>query len=281
MIHTGEFLAIFCADDDVWRRLDAVTPRLPLPARRVRSWGRFQALAPAARCAIVHIPWLEGSRDFAALKVLMQTHPLLPIVLVTERHWSVARRPQDILIDEVVWARDLEVSLEGAVLSTLAVSWRDRVARTVRQASHVGVRLRRALVEAIRQSPPPRTVQALAAIAGCDRRTLWENWRASEAPGTPKVFIEWLLLVSAVEQKRPGKSWATVARELAMTPRTVTRLMRKLTGIESRRDLAMIGLSEILQIFVDEFVQRFQHDTAPDRLAPIRTDPYLSRHSGP
>jgi hypothetical protein len=117
------------------------------------------------------------------------------------------------------------------------------VGATLRRAHHLPQRLRDALALACEHGRPIRTVEKLAAAAGCDRRTLWAHWKQSAGQRTAlrlQDFLHWLLLLRASHRKCATRPWAQVAAEIGVHPHTLSRLARQLTGI-SLRELSDFG----------------------------------------
>lgn len=124
----------------------------------------------------------------------------------------------------------------------------------LRQAGHLPPRLREALALACDERRSIRTVEKLAAAAGCDRRTLWTHWKSSVGPDAElrlQDFLHWLLLLRAAHRKMPALAWADVADEIGIHPHTLSRLARQLTGL-SLRDLAAEGHAPLSRRFEAE-----------------------------
>lgn len=114
------------------------------------------------------------------------------------------------------------------------------IAAQFRRAPHLPPRLREALAIACDERKPIRTVEKLAAAAGCDRRTLWTHWKQSVGRRSElrlQDFLHWVLLVRAAHRKTASRPWAEVAEEIGIHPHTLGRLARQLTG-SSLRELS-------------------------------------------
>jgi AraC-like DNA-binding protein len=112
-------------------------------------------------------------------------------------------------------------------------------AAALRRAAHLPPRLREALALACDDGRAIRTVEKLAAAAGCDRRTLWTHWKnaVNDRAGAGlrlQDYLHWVLLLRAAHRKRPSLAWADVAEELGIHPHTLSRLARQLTGTPLR-----------------------------------------------
>jgi AraC-like DNA-binding protein len=117
------------------------------------------------------------------------------------------------------------------------------LAAELREAAHLPPRLREALALACDERRGIRTVERLASVAGCDRRTLWTHWKSAvgaDADLRLQDFVHWLLLLRATQRKTAELAWADVADEVGIHPHTLSRLARQLTG-GSLRDLAASG----------------------------------------
>lgn len=211
-------IVVFSEDPRLRERVCAVIPSLPAATDVLLAWEAFAVAAPASLCAIVCIEHLGPSGKYAELCGLKRMNPLLPIVLVTARTAENARWLKDGNVEEVVWSVELDVDLSPAVVAAVARSWRERAARAVEGAGHLSPRLRRAIAEAFRRPKPPRTVASLARLAGCDRRTLWQDWRQAGVPLTLQYLIEWRLLVAAPSTSVRARSGTALQRISALTP---------------------------------------------------------------
>ena len=96
-------------------------------------------------------------------------------------------------------------------------------------------------------------MQKLAAVAGCDRRTLWQHWRGVADGSDLRLqdVLHWFLLLRAATLKTPSRSWATVADELGMHAQTLGRISQQLSGLTLR---------EVAVQRQGELVQRFERD---------------------
>ena len=127
-------------------------------------------------------------------------------------------------------------------------------APTLRAAEHVPQKLREALALACEGERPIRTVERLACAVGCDRRTLWNQWKqvvGRDEPLRLQDFLHWVLLLRAMSGKTAGRSWADVADDVGVHPHTLGRLARQLAG-RTLRDLAAGGHAPVARRFEDE-----------------------------
>jgi hypothetical protein len=113
-----------------------------------------------------------------------------------------------------------------------------RLADAVRGSRRVPPRLRAALLRACAEERPFRSVSRLAAAAGCDRRTLWREWRRAvgDASATRlEDVLHWLILARALALKTAERTWYDVAADLRVHPQTLSRFARQFTGLTLRR----------------------------------------------
>jgi AraC-like DNA-binding protein len=132
------------------------------------------------------------------------------------------------------------------------------LATALRQAPHLPPRLREALALACDERRGIRTVERLASVAGCDRRTLWTHWKGAvgaRAGLRLQDFVHWLLLLRATHRKTAELSWAEVADDVGIHPHTLSRLARQLTGC-SLRDLAACGHATMARRFENEVLSK-------------------------
>jgi len=128
------------------------------------------------------------------------------------------------------------------------------LAAMLREAAHLPPRLREALALACDERRGIRTVERLASVAGCDRRTLWTHWKGAVSADSDlrlQDFVHWLLLLRATHRKTAELAWADVADEIGIHPHTLSRLARQLTGC-SLRDLAATGHAGLTRRFEAE-----------------------------
>jgi hypothetical protein len=93
--------------------------------------------------------------------------------------------------------------------------------------------LRCAILLLLESPHPIRSEKELALRVGCDRTTLYRQWRDTLGPPTQmgmKDLIDWVLLVRAVTIRHTAKSWSEVATWLGMERPTLSRAAMRLTG---------------------------------------------------
>ena len=107
-----------------------------------------------------------------------------------------------------------------------------RLADALRRNPLLSPRLRDALLQACAAPRPFRSVWKLAGVAGCDRRTLWRDWRAAMGEASPlrlEDVLHWIIFARAMELKAPGEPWSDVARSVAVHAQTLARFARHFT----------------------------------------------------
>jgi AraC-like DNA-binding protein len=216
------------------------------------DWPHFERAAESAECSVIVIGWLSVP-EVDRLMAFKSRHPLHPVVLVTRGDMQNARQLKAVQVEEVIWLEEMDHELSGAVSRTCTLSHHRSFCEAMSDADYLPGCLAPALARACSAEPPLRTVQKLATLVGCDRRTLWQHWRAVTDGEELRLqdVLHWLLLLRATSQKTPGRSWATVADELGVHPQTLGRISQQLTG-HSLRELA--GRRQ------GEMVDRFEHD---------------------
>lgn len=256
-------LALYAAERSHLPRLRSALP----PGRRVvliEDWDRVELEGPSADCTVVHLDWLSTSPVFPRISAFKSLYPGHPLVLVTRWDPENARCIKDVFVEEVVWSREVERDLPGAVERTCAQEFNyvRCMAVPFEEAAHLPVALRKALAHACRNERPVCSVNQLAAAVGCNRRTLWHQWNRTIGTSSPlrlQDFLHWVLLLRALGRKTPGETWAQVAGEVGVHPHTLWRFAKKLTG-RTLPELAMEGQPDLVETFraqvLDHVLQR-------------------------
>ena len=254
-------LAVYCAD---LARLRALEARIPAgwQVRPASDWNRLERSAAAAECWLVVVasPGQDpGARRLAALR---ERHPARRVVLALGDPGAAASGLAA-SADEVIPLGALERELPAALGRARVASRARSLPDAVRAAEHLPPRLREALARASNGGPPVRTVEKLAVLAGCDRRTLWNQWRHAFTDGELRLedYLHWLLLLRATARKTPDRSWGDVAEEVGVHPHTLGRLARQLAG-RSLRDLAAGGQAAVVERFDEAVLRHLQIDAA-------------------
>lgn len=156
--------------------------------------------------------------------------PLQPLVLVTRRDAANLRLARRVVLDEVVWVKRLEHRLPKAIERAVANTFFRGQARRFREVKGLPGDLRRALVLACRCEQPVRSVGELAEAVGCNRRTMWRQWRQVSSEGHLKDLLSWFQLLQGVGATANGNSAGAVARELGLNEKSIGPLAKRLTG---------------------------------------------------
>lgn len=265
-------LALYSADPRQVPRL-----RSAIPAQRqvveAESWGHLERIVPAARCSVIHLDRLESDTSLPRLSALKDRHPEHPVVLVTLWEVENARHLKDVSVDEVIWMLEVEKGLRAAVERACSrePNYVYCLALLVEEAENLPVLLREALAHACRSERPIHSVNALAASVNLNRRSLWHQWnRSVHASGGVRLqdFLHWLLLLRALGRKTPERSWAAVAEGLEISPQTLWRYARDLTG----RTLPALARAEdeIVRLFRERLVALLVDGEPLDILLPAR-----------
>lgn len=238
-------------------------PRLigALPAaqhRPVSSWAELDDAVRACRCTVLVLEWLVRGGALEPLRRFRARHPAHPVVLVTQDDPENARCLTSLEV-EVLWVREIEQRLRHAVGRARSQAMFHRMAADLERAHHLPPRLRRALSHACTSPHPLRSVNSLAKAVGCHRGTLWTQWSRAVPAGTLRLedFLDWVVLIAAVERKEPGVSWAAVANQVQVHQHTLARVARRLAGRTLRElerggtDVAAQFAERVLPVLLD------------------------------
>lgn len=244
-------LAVYCREEPYREKVRrALEPRGHV--HMVEDWDDFERAAACANCSVAVIPWLASDAALKRLTLFRALHPLHPVVLVTHGDIENARDLKAVMVDEVVWTREVDRELADAVGRTCVLSQTRRLAEGLRANRAIPAKLREALARACESERPIRTVHKLAASVGCDRRTLWTQWKKvmDGAGGHLRLqdFLHWLVLMRATGRKTASRSWAAVAEDVGVHPDTLGRLAQQLTGCPLR-DLCAGGQGAVASQF--------------------------------
>jgi hypothetical protein len=263
-------LTVYCREPVYCDRVKrALEPRESV--RLADDWGRFEHTAAGSSCSVAVIPWLSGDPALTRLALFRARHPLHPLVLVTRGDMENARDLKALVVDEVVWTQEIDRGLDHAVGRTCVLNQARRMAEAIRRNPALPTKLREALATACASERPIRTVHKLAGAVGCDRRTLWTQWKQvmERADADPRLqdFLHWLVLLRATGRKTASRSWAAVAQEVGVHPDTLSRLAQQLTGCPLR-DLSAGGQAAVASQFAKE-VLSYLAGEVPDKFPGI------------
>lgn len=201
----------------------------------VSGWKELAEQVRTTECSVVLLEWLDGGTGVTQLWALKERYPEHRVVLVT--HWELenARRLAGLPVEEVVWVREIGDTLPGAVERVCSGNPNVVVCLGVafQEAGHLPGALRMALAHACRSGQTIHSIADLATAVGCDRRTLWHQWRQVVGPSSGlrlQDFLHWLTLHRALGLKRPDRTWERVAEMVGVHPHTLGRWARRFTG---------------------------------------------------
>jgi len=262
-------LAVYCREQ-TYREKVRRALEVRAQVQVLDDWDEFELAAACASCSVAVIPWLSGDPALKGLSLFRALHPLHPLVLVTHGDLENLRDLKAVVVDDVVWTREIDRELSDAVGRTCVLSQTRRLAEGLRTNRAIPAKLREALARACESERPIHTVHKLAASVGCDRRTLWTQWKkVMDDEGTDlrlQDFLHWLVLMRATGRKTASRSWAAVAGDVGVHPDTLGRLAQQLTGCPLR-DLCAGGQGAVASQFektVLSCLARGQQDKFPE-----------------
>lgn len=255
-------LAVYCADPEALRGVEAFVPD-GWEARPAPDWARLERAAAQADCWLLVVP-APGDPALKRLPALVERYPGRRVVVAVAgpaASLNGTREAADEVIPLATLGRELPAALGRARVALRAKGLPD----AVRAAGHLPGRLREALARASNGGPPVRTVEKLAVLAGCDRRTLWNQWRHAFGGADLRLedYLHWLLLLRATARKTPDRSWGDVAEEIGVHPHTLGRLARQLAG-HSLRDLAAGGQATVAERFEETVLRHLRPPAAEE-----------------
>ena len=242
----------------VTRAIECLAPGYPV--HKVATWDQFCKAAPHATVIVAVIPHL-GDHRFKDICAFKARNPLKPIVLVIEKDADNARNLVGIAAEGVVWLHEeaQELRREVGRVSQIQHHLR-RIADNVETQTHIAEKLRKALALACRNESAIRRVDDLARAANCGRSTLCLLWRRSvrDSSGHKRLkdFLDWLIVLRAVESKNSDASWERVANDLEMHGPALARLTKRVTG-QTLRALTQAGPRFVVALFLTTFNELF------------------------
>lgn len=216
------------------------------------GWTSFRRSAPGSECAVPIVRRTRSDNFVGRLATFRDRFPFQPLVLVTRRNAGNVRRTRRISLDEIVWLRNVEQGLAKAIERSKANTFFRHLSRRLDESENVPGKLRRALVLACRCEQPVRSVTRLAEAVGCDRRTLWRQWRQTTSEAHLKDLLAWMQLLQAVGERARGQSVTAVAQKLGLSEKTFGPLSKRLTN-RTFAELADRGMADLVTAFRDEF----------------------------
>lgn len=211
-------------------------------------WSKFEYEAQRSDVAVVVLKRLGREADIQRLSNVRMRFPTLPFVLATRRDPDRVRAVGHLRLDDIVWISRMRDRLPAAVRAAEAGSVLRTIGEAVRESEEVPDRVQRAVSMACRRKRPVLTVTELAQSTGCDRRTLWYQWRKVTSETQLKDFVAWCKLFHSVELRRSGRSWTEVAAAIDATPSGLRSLAKRLTG-ENLSQVCAKGLPRLIDQF--------------------------------
>jgi hypothetical protein len=143
-----------------------------------------------------------------------------------------------------------------ARIRTVLTTWASQIVET----DHLPPTLKTAMATASAAPRPFRSVQGLCASIGRNRTTLWHHW--TKFLGAQQIrlqdYLDWILILRALELKSPDVSWNAVAAQLRISPFTLRRALLRLlsrragevTANDHFRAIRLIGTNYINPLLI-------------------------------
>lgn len=223
---------------------------------RASDWSALVQFARIASHAIIVSPSIDEG-TLRNLRTIRSASPVTPLVLLTRFDSVNARCLLRACVDDVVWLGE-ESSMLPGTLRNLNRSLLFCVSEAIREIPSLNPRILHAINFACRSPNPISSVGQLARQLSCSRSSLEHAWRTLLGIGSKPHLHEvltWLLLLRAVDQWTPEKSWDRVASDLSTYQPVLSRLARRLTGrtlteitARGKRDLYLAFENRILNV---------------------------------
>ena len=214
--------------------------------------GELLHLAGDANAVVFEAPEIQPAIGF--LRDITLENPFLPVVLITEQGPDNLKALASVSVEAVLFRHEIVTRLPSALGMSVGIALRlRRMAAGCMKNEAIPAPSRRLLACALTSVPPPCTVQHLARLLNSDPSTIRRHWRCGvNAHGIQRVkdLLDWLVLVHAVSEKRPGLSWRIVAGGMGLHERTLRRLAVRLTG-NTLSSVASAGADRLLERFAE------------------------------
>lgn len=248
------------------RELTRVEPRLAVAGalRVTTEWDTFLQAAGDADCAIVVTATPRPSL-VARLRAWRLHRPRTPLVLVVPATRAVFRWLHDLPVTRLVAYDAPARELATAIREARASEFLEEIAATLESADGVPGTLRAVLALSCRSRLPMRSVKSLARAAGVHPSTLRRQLdmaAGEEARLTPKVVLEWLVVLRAVP-RAVETNWQAAAGELRVDERTLRRIVGRRTG-KRPGELGTSDLADLRRTFRKEVLRPLTGENAPD-----------------
>lgn len=250
-------VCLLCESDQTYRRLAQSAAWEDYV--RITTWEAAFTYAAEVTLFVLARRWI-GRDDARRLRALRQVAPDLPMVVVTARDADNCRRLLGSGVNRALWEEDAVRAPSGSIRAVDGTVYLEHLARRVRGADHLDVRLRRALTHLLTEPPPVPAVTELARAAPCSTTTLWRLSRRSAASpnGHPTLesALRWTILVHSIALKRSGRPWTVVAERMGVHVDTLARTATKLTG-STLSSLASRGLPALVECYEATIIRPF------------------------
>lgn len=188
---------------------------------------------------ILAIPSIT-SMTVQRIRFLRKRSPECPIILVTGTRLENTRRLVEVPVDEVVWLEEVDSELESSIRRARRARRLSRVREDLLEISAFSAP--EMITAAFDRTPPFGSVGEWARACSVSRSWLYRNWS-----GSPKEFLDWILLLRAVEAKS-GSTWSDTVSKLRTTRSRLYRLCLRLTG-ESLSMVVRAGWESVVERF--------------------------------
>jgi DNA-binding NarL/FixJ family response regulator len=243
-----ETVALYCPLKLHLRRVHLALESIKSVA--VCSWSELHAAAERCPCSVVLLECVREDNHVEELRALRSRIPQHSVIVVTREDPDNARCLIDTGVCDVIWFGEIDTRLGPVVLAAQRSGYRLKSAESLDGARHLNETLRTAIRRACLDPSPPRSVKALAATVQCHRSTLWTHWTRAVGDRGIRLedFLDWLLLLSALERRNGCSSWAATADQVRVYEHTLGRIARRLTGM-TLRELEGEGHTNVYEQF--------------------------------
>lgn len=185
-----------------------------------------------------------------------------PVVLVTARTSGNMRALADLNTSAIVYYDEVKTSLVPTIERIHSASYLRDVEARLRASNDIPPHLRAALCYACQSPDPIISVTSLARRVCCDRSTLYRGWGRlwNDGEVTLDQFLDWGLLLRAIPRKRAGQTWGSVARDLAVSERTLSRTMQRILHV-GLRDVDVNHFGGVRSNFEETVMERLVRDS--------------------
>lgn len=248
-------LTIYSSDARHLARVRAVLPD-QLGAREALTWRDLHTNRRDATSIVLVIPQVDRS-DVRPIAQLSEWSSTLALVLVTERNAERLRLLAGVRLDAIVWFEAVATELPIAIARINREQFFLEISDLILRSENLSPLMRSVLARAARQPYPVRSVQRLAALADRTPAALWHHWHLEVRGETAlrlEDFLDWLILLRAIQHKLPGRDWSVTAEAVGVDPRTIRRIAHRLTGSTLHR-IEMDGFSALTVLCRDHVLR--------------------------